>query len=41
MSTNAVAPRGVAVPILKSLLSADGLAKVVAREYGLETCVAS
>ena len=36
MSIEAVAPRGVAVPILKSLLSADGLAEVVAREYGLE-----
>jgi Ser/Thr protein kinase RdoA (MazF antagonist) len=36
MSLNAGAPRGVAVPILKSLLSADGLAEVVAREYGLE-----
>jgi Ser/Thr protein kinase RdoA (MazF antagonist) len=29
-------PRGVAVPILKSLLSADGLAEVIGREYGLE-----
>jgi Ser/Thr protein kinase RdoA (MazF antagonist) len=37
MSIDAVAaPRGVAVPILKSLLSADALAEVVAREYGLE-----
>ncbi|HEX5724522.1 MAG TPA: phosphotransferase [Longimicrobiaceae bacterium] len=29
-------PRGLAVPVLKSLLSAEGLAEVVAREYGLE-----
>jgi Ser/Thr protein kinase RdoA (MazF antagonist) len=36
MTMNAEAARGVAVPILKSLLSADGLAEVVAREYGLE-----
>jgi Ser/Thr protein kinase RdoA (MazF antagonist) len=36
MSMNVVAPRGVAVPILKSLLSADGLGEVVAREYGLD-----
>jgi Ser/Thr protein kinase RdoA (MazF antagonist) len=36
MTMNADAARGVAVPILKSLLSADGLAEVVAREYGLE-----
>jgi len=36
MSMDAGATRGVAVPILKSLLSADGLAEVVAREYGLE-----
>jgi Ser/Thr protein kinase RdoA (MazF antagonist) len=36
MSIIAGAARGVAVPILKSLLSADGLAEVVAREYGLE-----
>ncbi|MFL5380927.1 MAG: phosphotransferase enzyme family protein [Longimicrobiaceae bacterium] len=36
MSIDAVALRGVSVPILKSLLSADGLAEVVAREYGLE-----
>jgi len=36
MSIETGAPRGVAVPILKSLLSADGLAEVVAREYGLE-----
>jgi Ser/Thr protein kinase RdoA (MazF antagonist) len=36
MSTETEAPRGVAVPILKSLLSADALGEVVAREYGLE-----
>jgi Ser/Thr protein kinase RdoA (MazF antagonist) len=36
MSTETAAPRGVAVPILKSLLSADALGEVVAREYGLE-----
>jgi len=36
MSLDAGAPRGAAVPILKSLLSAAGLAEVVAREYGLE-----
>jgi Ser/Thr protein kinase RdoA (MazF antagonist) len=36
MSLDAVAPRGVAVPILKSLLSADALGEVIAREYGLE-----
>jgi Ser/Thr protein kinase RdoA (MazF antagonist) len=36
MTIEAGAARGVAVPILKSLLSADGLAEVVAREYGLE-----
>jgi Ser/Thr protein kinase RdoA (MazF antagonist) len=36
MTVNAETTRGVAVPILKSLLSADGLAEVVAREYGLE-----
>ena len=36
MSIEAGAPRGIAVPILKSLLSADGLAQVIAREYGLE-----
>lgn len=29
-------PRRVAVPILKSLLSADALGEVIAREYGLE-----
>lgn len=36
MSPDAVSPRGVAVPILKSLLSADALGEVIAREYGLE-----
>ena len=36
MSIATEAARGVAVPIVKSLLSADGLAGVVAREYGLE-----
>ena len=36
MSLDRVAPRGVAIPILKSLLSADALGEVVAREYGLE-----
>ncbi|HEX9939785.1 MAG TPA: phosphotransferase [Longimicrobium sp.] len=36
MSMNTVAPHGIAVPILKSLLSADALAEVVARAYGLE-----
>lgn len=36
MTVGTEATRGVAVPILKSLLSADGLAEVVAREYGLD-----
>jgi Ser/Thr protein kinase RdoA (MazF antagonist) len=36
MTMTTEAPRGVAVPILKSLLSASGLGEVIAREYGLE-----